>query len=61
VLTYPHRRDVLVVQGLTHVTQSASGEERSQSQQAMQRLVAGLQGKNSGPLVPLKRAEIYVR
>jgi predicted transcriptional regulator len=51
----------LVMQGLAHVTQSAASEVQSQRQQALERLVAGLQGTNSRPLRPLKRAEIYDR
>jgi hypothetical protein len=49
------------MQGLAHVTQSAASEVQSQRQQALERLVAGLQGTNSRPLRPLKRAEIYDR
>ena len=51
----------LITQGLAHVTQPTPQDEDQKRQEMMQRLVAGLKAKNSRPMAPMKRAEIYDR
>lgn len=51
----------LVVQGLTLVIATPTGDEEAKRKAELKRLLKAMQASNTKPMVPLKRREIYDR
>jgi hypothetical protein len=51
----------LVIQGLDHTLQASPAAEDVRRRDRARRLLAGLQGRNTVPMKPLRRGEIYER
>lgn len=51
----------LVIQGLDHTLQASPDVEDVRRRERADRLLAGLRGRNTEPMKPLRRGEIYER